>query len=546
MIDELHIQNLALIESANIHFSDSFTVLTGETGAGKSAVLNALKLLIGDRADQSWLKDGSDKLLIEGRYFLDDIDSEDGLVVRRTMGVDGKSRVQIDGSMSSVKALAQELGSRVDMLGQHEHQSLLRPQTHPDIFDRWIGPEAFSAKLAYEQAYVRRQDALFTYNKTLEDVNAATDTLEDALRLKSQVDSLNPNPGEYEELSEVLDKLEHADSLFQKASELYELLEGDDGILERISYAKDLASEISSIDSDIDSDLARMDSLGIELSDVAHEIRAYRDAIDLDDEKLERLRMRQHNLQSLMRSYGPNLTDVLDKYAEAKHQLDLRESSELYIKEAKKELDQAQEALEAKAREWFDVRRKHAKEFSEHVSEYLHRLEMEQARFDVDIRLLDAENFTAHNAHHLEFTLAPSIDSSQKPLAQIASGGEASRVMLAIKTVMGESDQVETLIFDEVDAGIGGQTALSVAEILLELAQSHQIIVVSHLPQIAVCADSHYLVYKDKNEKGSLVTCVKELDANQRIEEIARMLAGDCSQSSLTYAKELLEKAGKL
>ena len=546
MIDELHIQNLALISNAGLVFSPKFTVLTGETGSGKSAVLNALKLLVGDRADQGWLKEGTDKLQVEGRYFLDDDDSEDGVVIKRTMSSDGKSRVHIDGAMSSVKALAQGYGSSVDMLGQHEHQSLLKAQAHPDIYDAWIGTEALDAKASYEQAYQEKLEAQEAYNSALALAEDKSGELEEARVIVDKISKVNPKPHEYDELMEVLNKLEHADSLVQMSSEVYELLEGEEGLLEKLSYARDLVFQISDIDESISGESVRIDSALIELGDIAHEVRAYRDSIDLDDAKLEELRVRHQDLQMLMRAYGPSLEEVLSTYEQAQKRVSISDDAEFYINEAKKALDKSEKNLLEKAQDWFDIRRAHTESFSSQVSEYLHRLEMEQSSFEVDLKALEPEDFSAHKAHQLEFKLSPSKDVSPKSLAQIASGGEASRVMLAIKAVMGQSDKIETLIFDEVDAGIGGQTALAVGEILSELSETHQVIVVSHLPQIAVCADTHYLVYKSSNSEGALESCVKLLEGEKRVEEISRMLAGEHSTNSMSYARELLEKAGEL
>ncbi|MDO5044821.1 MAG: AAA family ATPase [Coriobacteriia bacterium] len=543
MIDELSIKNLALIEQAQLEFDEHFTVITGETGAGKSAILHAIKLIIGERSKGSLLSEGAEKLEVAARYFFEEEADEEGHIAYRSLSSSNKSRVNIDEKMASVNALKEYFGSRVDFLGQHEHQSLLKAANHADIFDNWIGQAATEAKDAYERAFEERQEALAALEKIRSISQDKSGALDIEREVYAEIDALKPRLGEFEELEEELQVLEHADLLHQHSMQALLSLREDQGALESLAFSIQELEKIVEFDTSIHAYLKRLESVQIELEDISHELRSYKDNVDLDEALLERKRQRHHSLSRIMRKYGPSMEEVLARLETAQKRISLHDDSEFLIQEAEEKLKESEERLAAQAQHWYELRVQYQERFEQSVFSYLEKLEMAHTRFFVNIELFKAEEQSAHQAMKLEFLLAPDEELTPKPLQSIASGGEASRVMLAIKAVMGNSDTLDTIIFDEVDTGIGGSVAHAVADVLEELSQTHQLIVVSHLAQIALKASKHYLVYKTLDGKAQ--TRVKSLEGQERVQEISRMLAGEQSEHSLKYAEELLRKAGK-
>lgn len=537
MIDELHVRDVALIRDASLAPSAGLTALTGETGAGKSALLSAIKLLVGERADAGAVREGADGLEVEGRFYVRGGDP-DGCVVSRRVGADGRGRVRIDGRMGSVRELAEGVGATVDLCGQHEHQRLLQVQTHVEMLDAWVGEPAAAALASYREALAAAADAARELDRVRELSRTGAAALEEAEFVCRRIDEVDPAKGELADLEAKLPRAEHGDALLRSALGAREALAGEGGALDAI---RDAASEVDDA-LRYDDALAKhadvLRSALLDLEDVAAELRDYADDLDFDPEELERMRARWSELQGLLRSYGPTMADVFARRDEARGVVEAASDGGAAVERAQKAADAAGARLRDAARALDDVRREAAPRFSAAVSEQMARLEMGSAELEVAFERLPRAEWSRRGASRAEFLYRPGAGLSARPLRRIASGGEVSRVMLALKVVLGESDSAETLVFDEVDAGVGGATAVALAGVLADLARTHQVIVVTHLAQVAVAADEHYLVSKSAGDVPE--TTLTAISGEDRVREVARMLSGDTGEASLAHARELL------
>ena len=537
MIDELHVRDVALIRDASLAPSSGLTVLTGETGAGKSALLSAIKLLVGERADAGAVREGADGLEVEGRFYVRGGDP-DGCVVSRRVGADGRGRVRIDGRMGSVRELAEGVGATVDLCGQHEHQRLLQVQTHVEMLDAWAGEACAEALSRYREALAAASGAARELERVRELSRADAAALEEAEFVCRRIDEVDPVEGELADLEAKLPRAEHGDALMRSALGAREALAGEGGALDAI---RDAASEVDDAlryDDALSKHADVLRSALLDLEDVAAELRDYADDLDFDPAELERMRGRWSELQGLLRSFGPTMADVFARRDEARGVVEAASDGGAAIERAQKAADAAEARLADAARVLDDVRREAAPRFSAAVSEQMARLEMGTAELEVAFERLPRAEWSRRGASRAEFLYRPGAGLSARPLRKIASGGEVSRVMLALKVVLGESDSAETLVFDEVDAGVGGATAVALAGVLADLARTHQVIVVTHLAQVAVAADEHYLVSKSTGDVPE--TTLTPISGEDRVREVARMLSGDTGEASLAHARELL------
>ena len=544
MIDELRARDVALIRDATIEPAAGLTVLTGETGAGKTALLSSIKLLVGERADAGMVREGAPSLEVEGRLFLRG-DDEDGTVVRRRVGADGRGRVEMDGRMASVRELAERVGSTVDLCGQHEHQRLLAVQTHVDMLDSWIGAAAADALATYQDALANARAAAAELERVHEMGRATGEKLDEAAFVLRRIDEVDPREGELEELEAQLPRVEHGEALMAAASGARELLSGDGGACDSLGDAVRALSDASRYDVALGTWAKTLESSLIDIEDVASELRDYADEVDFDPDELERLQTRLAALEGLRRAYGPRMADVFERRERAREvvaaasdggELERRAREELDRREA--ELSRAADALDA-------VRAEAAPRLARAVSEQMAFLEMGTAALEVSQERLPRAEWGRRGPSRVEFLYRPGAGLTARPLRKIASGGEVSRVMLALKVVLGESDDCETLVFDEVDAGVGGATAVALASVLARLATTHQVIVVTHLAQVAVAAERHYLVRKLEGELGVPETTLVEISGEDRVAEVARMLSGDTGAASRDLAREMLAARGE-
>ena len=553
MIDEIQVRNLALIKQASLVPAPGLTVLTGETGAGKTALLSALKLLMGVRADKDFVRDGEQSLEVSGRFFGlanaegpdGDEEASDELVATRRVSSDGRSRVTLDGRMASVRELAARVASTIDLCGQHEQQQLMRPTAHVRMLDAWAGEAVAVPQNAYKQAFSQAKAAAEELDHVLNAGAASSAKLDEARFTLQRIDAVGPREGEYEELSARLARAEHAEALALAANRAHEALGGDEGAIDLLNSAIAALDEGGRFDADLSALADSLREAGFVLEDVARSARDYRDGVEFDPEALEQDQERMSALQGLLRAYGPRMVDVLAARDEAADLVSAVDDAAERERAARKKVDAAEQKLASTAQALDQARRAAAPQFAEQVTAQMSRLEMGGAELLCEVRPLPRESWTQAGPSEVEFLFRPGAGMQARPLARIASGGEVSRVMLAIKVVLGQADSVDTLVFDEVDAGVGGSTAVALADVLVDLARTHQVIVVTHLAQVAVRGNAHYTVNKVAGTDGKPQTNLQQLSAEQRPAEIARMLSGDATQASLAHAREMLEAAAR-
>lgn len=542
MIDEIRVENLALIREASLVPCSGLTVLTGETGAGKTALLSALKLLMGERADATSVREGESGLVVEGRFFQGSDDPE-GFGVVRTVSSDGRSRVKIDGSISSVRELGSRVGSMVDPCGQHEHQSLLDSTNHVRMVDAWaedsIGPvlEDYRDKLHLARA------AAAEFERVSEASRSKGVQLDEARFAVDRISEVDPHRGEYEELEEALPRAEHAESLACCANDAQALLSDEGAALDSLNGAIAELQRMGSVDKKLADYADNLTEASIIIEDVAAELRRYRDSVDFDPKELSRQQDRFAELKGLLRQYGPTMDDVFDRLDASRELLSLVDDAEEQVKRAQRELDVAESDLVQSERALTKARSVAGPRFCREVVRQMARLEMGGAELLWEQRELPRERWTEMGPCSCELLYRSGAGLTPRPLRRIASGGELSRVLLAAKVVMGSADNVGTLVFDEVDAGVGGATARSLAAVLADLSKTHQVIVVTHLAQVAVAASAHYVVRKNEGGSGIPQTSLVPVEGEERVAEIARMLSGDDSPESLAHARAMLNQS---
>ena len=526
MIDELQVSNIALIREATLVPSAGLTVLTGETGAGKTALLSALKLILGERADSSTVREGEALASVEARLFDGPHDTE-GFTVQRSLSAEGRSRVKIDGRIASVRELSERVGVMMDLCGQHEHQRLLDPAHHVAMVDAWAGRSAL--------------EALEKYRVCFKASRAQGSRVEEARFALERIAEVDPKPGEYEELEELLPRSEHAEVLVATANEAHASIAAEGGALDAVNSAVAELSRMTTVDRKLGDIADALSDACISLEDCANELRAYRDGVAFDPRELARMRERYSDLKGLLRQWGPTMDDVFAMRDRSRELLSLVDDGDEQIRKAREALGAAEHELFAAAKALKRARNTAAPRFCHEVGRQMARLEMGGAELVWESRDLPRAEWTPAGPSSYELLYRSGAGLTPRPLRRIASGGELSRVMLASKVVLGNADGVDTLVFDEVDAGVGGSTARALAGVLADLAVTHQVIVVTHLAQVAVMADKHYVVSKEPGDVPQ--THLDEVTGDARTAEIARMLSGDQSEASLAHARQMLEEA---
>jgi DNA repair protein RecN (Recombination protein N) len=534
----LHLRDLALIEDVWLEFGPGFTALTGETGAGKTVLVEGLKLLMGERADSTMVRQGAAEALVEGTFVLDGRE----VVVRRRLSAEGRSRCSVDNEMATVGMLSDLLGSHIDLHGQHEHQALLSPSRHAGYLDRFIGSSATEALSRYHEALGAVRVARAALGE-LEEALADRGRRIDYLRFQiADIDAVGPREGEDTELEERLPRLRHAERLAAAAGTAWVALREEGGASDALTAAMAALAAAAGLDPKLDALADEIRRLDVEIAEAGIALRSYADAIEHDPAALDETERRLQQLADLKRKYGPTLASVLAARDAAARELEMMEAGEEGLERAREALAAAEAALREAGAGLVAVRDAAVGAFERRLAQAASDLALEHASFAVARKPLPFEAWNESGPECVEFLFAPGHGESPRPLAKIASGGEVSRVMLALKSVLGSADAVPVLVFDEVDAGIGGATALAVGRRLAALARDHQVLVVTHLPQVAAYADAQVLVEKTASA-GRTVTTARTLDDEERVSEIARMLAGGSTEAGLVHARELLSLA---
>ena len=549
MLIELRVQNLAVIEHLALQLEPGFNALTGETGAGKSIIVGALSLLLGERASAGSVRPGAKRAVVEGVFDVADrppimrlleehgLETEDGLLIlRREVAAEGRNRAWVNGAAATA-ALVGELGRLlVDLHGQHEHQALLRPEEQRRVLDAYAGAGALAEEV--RAGWSRAREA----ERELEALEQrAREIAQRADYLRFQVEEIERaavRVGEEEELEAEAGRLEHADELARGAQQLHQqLYAAESSITSRLDELRRTLQQLARLDPSLAHYQEALEGALYTLEEAGRDLGAYADDVEHDPARLDAVRRRQDLLFRLTGKYGPDLAAVLETLASAQSELALLEGVAFERDALDRERAAAVQALAERCAALTKARRAGSKRLAAEVAGLLPELGM-TGRFEV--RLEPLASPTASGAEQVEFLIAVNVGFEPRPLARVASGGELSRVMLALKAILARGDAVPTLVFDEIDVGIGGRVAHQVGAKLQQVAGQHQVFAITHLAQIAARADHHLLVEK-REQDGSTLTSVTELRGEDRIRELARLLGGDPeSRTSLEHARELL------
>ena len=553
MLTELRIRNFAIIESVTLPLGEGFNVLSGETGAGKSIIVGALGLLLGERASADLIRSGAEKATVEGVFDVSSVRGiakladekgieveDDTLVLKREIATGGRGRAWINGAPVTATVLAEIGRQLVNLHGQHDAQTLLDGESQRSILDAFGGAETLADQVRRthgELSTVRREITTLTSRR------AEAEKRADYLRhVAKEIEDARLSPGEDTKLEDEARVLENADELRTLATTLNDLLAGEEaGVLGQLGAAQRPLTSIERIDPSVARMQELFDAGFYALQELARSVEDYAGSVDLDPSRLEEVRQRRDRLFGLLKKYGPALDNVIEAGRSARAELDLIDTAQFDLANLTAREVEARRRLSGEGEKLSDMRLLAGKKLAKSVDALLPQLGMPDGKFTV--ALISRDEPTAEGAEDVEFRVALNVGHEDRPLARVASGGELSRVMLALKTILARVDHVPTLIFDEVDAGIGGRVGLQVGDTLRRVAKEHQVFAISHLPQIAARAHHHIVVAK--GAKGGVTTAdISVLQGTSRVNEIARMLGGDPeSKVSRAHAKELLESA---
>lgn len=552
MLSNLQIENIAVIKSASIDFENGFNVMTGETGAGKSIVIDSLNAILGERTSRELIRSGADSASVcaEFQNVGDNVKNEleklgiekdDTLIVSRKLTPDGKNVCRINGmpaTVSMLKALGVQL---VNIHGQLDNQSLLSPETHCSFIDKLAGSgrELNEFKELYS-LYIKKENELKSLNTDVNEKNRRLDILNYQIE---EIQKADIRPGEKDELTEKLGFLRNAEKVLDLLHAAYAALNGDGEMPGAADVAADAASKLLSA-ADYSSDFTEtangVNDAAMNLSAYTEELRDKIYSLDYDPNETERAEERLDVIYRLSQKYGDSEEDILAYLDNAEKERDALSFSDERAEQLRAETEKAYNEALAAAKKLSEIRIEAGKKFSADVERELAFLDMPSVKFIVN----DSVGELYENGiDNIEFLLSANAGEEPKPLSKIASGGELSRIMLAIKCVLSELDDIDTLIFDEIDSGVSGRAALKIAAKMKELSKTHQVICVTHLAQIAAFADEHKLISKEEKD-GRTYTCIASLDYNGRKYELARIMGGlTVTQSILNSAEELLSSA---
>ena len=554
MLAELRIRNLAIIDAVALPLAPGFNVLSGETGAGKSIIVGALGLLIGERASSDLVRTGADKASFEGVFDLAGrpallamldargIECDGTLVLKREVpsATGGRARAWVNGSPVTAGVLAEVGRALVNVHGQHEAQALLQPDAQRAILDAFGEAEAEVAACAGASAEVSAaREAVASLKQRRDEATKRADWLS---HVSKEIGEAELREGEEQRLDEEASRLTHAEELRGLVGEISSALEtGEGAAMGALGHLQKPLAALQKIDASTARLQELYDQAWYALEELAREAAAYAEGVEHDPARLDEVERRRDLLFRLMKKYGGSLEAVLRTGREARAELDLIDTASLDLRGLEARVTDAESALGRAAKALTKKRTAAAKSLAKDVEARLPDLGMPDGRFLVE--LTPRAEPSAHGAEEVEFRVALNVGHDARPLARVASGGELARVMLALKTILARLDDVPTLIFDEVDAGIGGRTGLMVGDAMRDVATHHQVFAITHLPQIAARAHHHIVVRK--GAKGGVTTSdVSVVTAEPRVDEIARMLGGDAeSATSREHARELLEVA---
>lgn len=565
MLKTLHIKNYALIEELSAEFETGLNILTGETGAGKSIIIDALGLVLGERAESEAVRKGAERSMVEAVFGVlghkkllsllseNDIDCHGELILRREVSAKGQSRCFINDSPVTLAFMKDAGNLLVDLHGQHEHQSLLRSETHIDLLDEFGGLDGLRREFheAYLQATgILAEAELLTAQE--KDLREKQELYEFQLK---EIDAVAPRPGEEEELQHELKILENAEKLFDMTSKLHNALyEGENAVHDQLVLARNMLEDISSIDKSFEEARNECSSAVAIVQELAKFIQQYNSRVESNPERLEHIRERLGHLSLLKKKYGGSVEAILAHRDHVGKEVALARNFDATIAELRQRFGNAQEIVSEAAERLSAKRREAARRVNKAIVNALAELGIQSARFDTRIERRVAPDersgvvrlgrnlfaTTPKGIDFIEFNISTNVGEDPKPLTKVASGGEISRIMLATKTILAKADRLPLLVFDEIDSGVSGRIAQVVGRSLKNLSQFHQIIAITHLPQIAALAEVHFVVEKIEDGERTY-TRLRKLQADERVRAVASLMSGDeVTRTGIAGARELM------
>lgn len=558
MLSELSVKNFALIEKLNIEFKSGLTVFTGETGAGKSIILDALDILMGARAYTEIIRTNKKSAYIEALFHpnkKDEIDQilnqngieveDDMLLISREINQDGRNKGRINGQLVTVSLIQEIAPFLVDVHGQHEQQSLLNDDTHLMILDQYIKNDINELKNEIKEDYKK-------INKLKSKLNSIDIDEQSRARkidlYQFQIDEIKKaelEPNEDEELFKEYKKLSNLEDIYALLGEIDNLISSSDynqeGMMDKIGHYMKSLEEYTDYDDKLKNFHQIIQDVYYMLEELSFDLDDYISNVEFDQNRLLQVEERLDLINKLKRKYGDSIEEIINYRKDLEEKLNKLENQTEYIKELKESLKELQNKYDKKAEKLSQIRKKSAQDFTQDIENELKDLAMKKAKLKVEF---NNKKRSEDGIDDIRFLISTNPGEDLKPLSRIISGGELSRIMLAFKNIMADIDRVETIVFDEVDKGIGGKTAQKMAEKLYRISKKRQVICVSHLPQVASMGDNHYYINKSTGQDKKTVTNIKKLDQDDVIKELARMLGGvKLTDTTKSHAREMLEMA---
>jgi DNA repair protein RecN (Recombination protein N) len=558
LLAELAIKNFAIIESISISFQKGFTVLTGETGAGKSIIIDAIHLLIGGRGSSDFVRHGEEKAEIEGLFLVEDnhpsieklaifgIEMEEGMIVlKRDMYTSGKSVCRINGKLVTIATLREVGRTLVDIHGQHENQELMDEKNHLTLLDQFGGQAVQKALTEYQALYreyekIKKDIAALTQNEQLmaQRLDLLTFQLEEITNAELTI-------GEDEELLAEKRKLNNFEKLYHSTLTAYEALQGEQKGLDWVSLALSNMEEAAGIDEAYNDMRQIISNSFYQLEDVVHSLRSQLDEMEFDPNRLNEIETRLNELNQLKRKYGQTIEMILEYASKIEEEIEMISNKENHIESLNQKLKSVEKDLAVEGKNLTELRKKTAKKLAHAIHQQLKSLYMDKTVFNVNF-FEQSQKFYPNGMDQVEFYMSTNPGEPPKPLTKIASGGELSRIMLALKTIFSSHQGITSIIFDEVDTGVSGRVAQAIGEKIYQISVGSQVLSITHLPQVAAMSDHHILIKKEV--KGNRTkTILSKLTEEERIGELARMISGtQITTATEQHAKEMLHSAAKL
>lgn len=554
MLSKLFVQNIALIDKLELNLNNGLNILTGETGAGKSIIIDSINFVLGERADKTLIRHGSDYAIVEAvfdeyltdeiKYYLNDIgiECEEILIIKRKMTIDNKNECRINNqvvTLNTLKGLTQLL---VDVYGQHQHQSLLNVKEHINFIDS-IGKLEIKVPLERYQEALSEYSNIYNQLKEYGDINERNEKLSKLKTIIEEIETLDLKENEYEELLAQREKMKNVTEIAEKLNNAKNFLDNSEySISHQLKMATQAISSITSYDNELEDIYNRLDSAKIELDDLIEMLEANLNSLDFNEFEYDKLETRIEEIKHVFKKYANGYTKLNEYLNNIKIEYDNLDNADFNINILTEKLKKLEIIVKEKADILFKARVKVANTFEENILKHLSDLGMGSTKFKVEIHHLEnIESYKKNGADEVEFLIAPNAGEPLKPLSKIISGGEMSRFMLAVKNINSATDHIATMIFDEIDTGISGVISQKVAEKMCNISRHKQVIAITHLPQLASMADYHYFIEKYEKDNKTF-TKIELLMEPER--ELARVLGNTAnSETAIIHAKELLKYA---